>query len=198
MEEILQLSEGQLPLLIGGAVLLLVIIGWIIYRRRRSRTARVRLQRASHDVLAEFIIPDGNEGEIEVEFALLTNLGVVVVDIKDVKGNVFGSDAMDDWTVISQHRRFTFSNPQHALYDRMAAIKRLMPDVPVIGYIAFTERAEFNKGQPENVILLDQLVDELARAKADKANLLLTEYQPQWDRLRDEAVAAQVGRLLHD
>ena len=35
---------------------------------------------------------------------------------------------MQDWTVISDRQRYTFSNPQPGLYDRMAAVKRLLPD----------------------------------------------------------------------
>ena len=38
-------------------------------------------------------------------------------------GAVFGGDQMIEWTVIGKKRRFTFANPQHALYDRMAAVR---------------------------------------------------------------------------
>jgi len=38
---------------------------------------------------------------------------------------------MSDWTVMGRGRRFTFDNPQPALYDRIAAVKALVGDVPV-------------------------------------------------------------------
>jgi len=38
---------------------------------------------------------------------------------------------MSDWTVMGRGRRYTFDNPQPALYDRIAAVKALVGDVPV-------------------------------------------------------------------
>jgi len=127
---------------------------------------------------------------------LMTHRGIIVVDIKDVDGNVFGSDAMQDWTVISDRRRFTFSNPQYALYDRLAAVKRAAPEVPVTGYVAFMRRAHFNKGQPSDVILLDTLIDELQREKKSDDRDSSSAWLPQWDYLRETAVTAQVDHLL--
>jgi hypothetical protein len=156
------------------------------------------LQRVSYDLIKQFIIPDGDDGEIHVEYALLTGRGVIVLDIEEVEGIVFGSDAMEDWTVMSDQRRFTFGNPQHALFDRMAAVKRLLPDIPVTGYVAFTSKAKFNKGKPSNVIMLDDLIDELLTDIGDYRAEEMEVYELQWDRLRSEAVAAQVGHLLRN
>ncbi|MDP6675880.1 MAG: nuclease-related domain-containing protein, partial [Gammaproteobacteria bacterium] len=155
------LQHEMLIPVIGGSVLLLVLIGIAIYYKRRSQRPEQRLRSVAKDLLADFLIPNGDDGEITVGLALLTRCGIVIVDLKDVEGNVFGSDSMQDWTVISDDRRFTFSNPQFALYDRLAAVRRLVDDIPVTGYVAFTKRGEFSKGQPSDVIQLDVLVNNL-------------------------------------
>lgn len=189
-------DNAALPALAGAIVVILLIVYWIFYRRRAGRSIDSRLQRVSYDLIKQFIIPDGDDGEIHIEHALLTGRGIIVLDIEQVEGIVFGSDAMDDWTVMSDRRRFTFGNPQHALFDRIAAVKRLVPDIPVTGFVAFTNKAKFNKGKPSNVIMLDELIDELLSEIGDYRAEEMELYELQWDRLRNEAVAAQVGHLL--
>ena len=101
--------------------------------------------------LKNALIPDGNGGHIHLQYALLTRRGILILDIKDVEGHVFGSEGMQDWTVLANDRRYTFANPQPGLWDRLAAVKRLTPEVPVTGYVAFGAKARFSKGQPRSV-----------------------------------------------
>jgi hypothetical protein len=196
--DLLAIDNPFLPA-IGGSIIIIILIAiWVIYRRRAGRTIESRLRRVSYDLLQQFIIPDGDDGEIHIEYALLTGRGIIVLDIEQVEGIVFGSNAMADWTVMSDQRRFTFGNPQHALFDRIAAVKRLLPDIPVTGYVAFANKASFSKGQPSNVIMLNELIDELLTEIGDHHAEQMELYQLQWDRLRSEAVAAQVGHLLRN
>jgi hypothetical protein len=150
----------------GLAVLLLLLaLGialWMI-RRNRQRDVERRLQDASTAVLRNAPIPDGSGGQIQLQYALLTRRGILILDIKDVEGHVFGSEGMQEWTVLARDRRYTFANPQPGLWDRIAAVKRLTPGIPVTGYVAFGSRARFAKGQPRSVILLEELLQELER-----------------------------------
>jgi len=196
MMDLFTIDSSLLPALAGSIIIVILISIWVIYRRRAGRSIDSRLRRVSYDLLQHFIIPDGDDGEIHIEYALLTGRGVIVLDIEQVEGTIFGSNTMEDWTVLSDRRRFTFSNPQHALFDRMAAVKRLLPNIPVTGYVAFSNKASFSKGQPSNVIMLNDLVDELLSEIADHQADQMEVYQIQWDTLRSEAVAAQVGHLL--
>ena len=182
--------------IIGGILILALVAVWIWIRRRKNRSIEKKLSKAANDMLVNFLIPDGNDSEIHVQYALFCSRGIVVVDVRDVNGNVFGSDAMDDWTVLSDRQRYTFGNPLHALYDRMAAVKRLVPDSPVTGVVAFTNRATFSKGQPTDVVMLDQLIEDLNEENKRMPVDALDTFYPDWTRLRDEAVATQVGHLL--
>ncbi len=45
----------------------------------------------------------------------LTSLGILVVDLRDVRGNIFGGDQMSEWTVMDGARRSTFTeSPERA------------------------------------------------------------------------------------
>jgi hypothetical protein len=190
-------TEGPL-LLLGVALLALAVVagGWYWrVRQRRRRNIDRRLRDASRGVLANFIIPDGNGEEIQLQYALLTARGILVIDIKDVEGHVFGSEGMQDWTVIADNRRFTFPNPQPGLWDRVAAVKRLTPEVPVTGFVGFTGRARFSKGQPRSVTLLEPLLQELEK-EASGVTASPDVYQLAWERLRQSAIAARMDNLL--
>jgi len=190
-----ELTTNQIVLGVTAAsvVLLLLVVLGIRYRRKALQR---QMQKAGFELLSDILVPNGEGGEIHIEHALLSSRGVVVLDIKDVNGNVFGSNSMQDWTVISAKRRFTFSTPQQSLYDRLAAVRRILPGIPVEGYVAFTSSAEFSKGQPDHVASLDQVLDELSAE--NRSVPLPEEYRLEWRKLREEAIAAQVGHLLKD
>jgi hypothetical protein len=196
MDVILNPDNRMLWSIMCAALALVLVITLVGLRWRANNSVEGRLRRVADDLLQDILIPDGDDSEIHVEYALLTPRGVVIVDVRDVIGKIFGSDAMEDWTVLSDQRRFTFSNPQHGLYDRLAAIKRLLPDVPVQGYVAFTQRGKFTKGRPTQVVMLDQLIEELHKEKKSTSAGSVEAFYPQWNRLREEAVSTQVGRLL--
>jgi hypothetical protein len=172
----------------GAAVVALALGTWLVLRRRAARSVPSRLRQAGDDLLAGFLLADADTGMIHVDYAVLTRQGIVVVDVRDVAGHVFGSETMQEWTVLARDRRFTFANPLPALYDRTAAVRRVVPETPVRGVVAFSARAEFSKGFPPNVVMFDALLQELAAAR-DAPDPPPTEaLRSAWMTLRQEAV----------
>lgn len=176
-------------------VAMLACLIW--YRRVRAGSIHARLESVAQGMLKDFLIPNNNNGEIHIEYALLTTRGIVILNIKNVQGHVFGSDIMNDWTVIDGRQRFTFSNPQEALLDRIIAVRSIAPNVPVKGYIAFTGNALFPKGQPGHVIYIDQLLTELQRERESKAKVL-DAFAPSWELLEKKAVITEVSGLVKE
>src|SRR5256885_3955036 len=93
-------------------------------------------------------------GGFHVDFLLLTARGVVVIDLRDVTGNIFGGDQMAAWTVMDGPPRFTFTNPQSALYDRIAAVKAVCRQGPVAGQIGVSRRGRLPPEHPTSPMLL--------------------------------------------
>jgi len=194
MAELL-LAEYAEWLVALGVVLLLAI--WILYRRRNSGSRLKKiLDEISHDRIDNLLIPNGDEGEIQIDHLLLTSQGLLIVDIKDAVGTVFGSDKMKEWAVISGGRRYTLANPQAALYDRIAAVRHIVRQVPVAGRILFLDGAEFPKGVPSLVSNLDELLEEFGEADEAAAKFKIDAFKPHWDLIRKEALRTQVDQLL--
>jgi hypothetical protein len=152
--------------------------------RRRPRWAQA-LHAVAIDRLQDVLVPDGMGGQIQLEHLLLTANGLVVIDVKAFEGTIFASDRMEEWTVIGERGRFTFPNPLGTLYDRVAALKQLVRDMPVVGYVLFSAGADFSKGRPKDVVLPDELIER--HRKPDRADLerLMDAFAPHWDKIKD-------------
>lgn len=178
-------------------LLVVVLLIWLIVRGRatQSRSLTKVLDSISFDRIEALIIPNADEGEIQIDYLVLTAQGLLIVDVKDVNGAVFGSDKMQDWTVIGEERRYTFGNPQAGLYDRIAAVRHIVRQVPVAGRILFPDSAAFTKGVPDLVSDLDALLVEFGENDEDAAKVKIEAFKPHWDLVRKAALDTQVGEI---
>ena len=174
--------------------LAVIALAWYLVRRGRggSRLTKV-LTEIGFDRIDKLLIPNGDEGEIQIDHLILTSQGLLIIDIKDAIGTVFGSDKMKEWAVISDERRYTFPNPQAALYDRIAAVRHIVRQVPVAGRILFLDGAEFTKGVPKLVSDLDTLLAEFGEPDKDAAKVKVEAFKPHWDLIRKAALSMQAG-----
>lgn len=187
MTEFLDFEDNpwMLPLL-GVSVLLLA---WFLYRvfYRNYGGFERAIADISFDSFEGLIIPGADEGEILIDYLLLTSQGLLILEVKDVQGAVFGGDKMQDWTVINDERRYTFSNPQPALYDRIAAVRQIVRQVPVAGRILFLDGAEFTKGIPGLVCNLTELVGDFGEPDKSAAKFKIDAFKPHWELIRKQA-----------
>jgi hypothetical protein len=106
------------------------------------------------------------------------------LDLRNVRGNVFGGDQMTEWTVMNGGERYTFPNPHSALYDRIAAVKAIVKDVPVEGRVVFSKRALFPKGFPKFTLKLDSMGAEFPALDGNQREAALSRFRDHWESLR--------------
>ena len=185
------LQEDFYAIYLLPLLLVVFLLIWLFYRRRA--THGLSLSSVLNDIAYErvdgLVIPNVDEGEIQIDHLLLTAQGLLIIDIKDVEGAVFGSDKMQEWTVIRDDRRFTFTNPQPALFDRIAAVRHIVREVPVAGRILFLDGAEFAKGVPGLVSTLQELQDEFGDRDKSAAKIKLEAFRQHWEVLGASAVS---------
>jgi len=186
VDELSRLSPTAWALIAGAAALGVgASWAWRRYRQYRARkTLHAAVTGGCADHLIDTLVPDGMGSGFHVDYLLLTLRGVVVIDLRDVRGNIFGGDQMAQWTVMDGARRFTFTNPQSALYDRIAAVKAVAGDVPVEGRIVFTRRGKFPKGLPKWTLMLDALRAEFPAPELDTPPESAARFRESWQRLK--------------
>jgi hypothetical protein len=178
------MSQYAFAAAIGAGLVLLVVGAWLLWRRNRGPELARALEAVAIERLQNILLPDGMGGHIQVEHLLLTGQGLLVIDAKSFAGTIFASERMADWTVIGKQGRFTFPNPLGTLYDRVAALKQLVRDVPVSGYVLFAGGADFTKGRPRDVLSAAELVERYRRPDQADLERLLVAFAPHWDRVK--------------
>jgi len=182
------LTEFQFVMIVLG-VIAVAFIGFFggrtYFARRRDARRVAKVTAGSADFLRDVLVPDGNGGDFHLDFVLLTSRGVVVIDMRDIDGLVFGGDQMTDWTLMNGAQRSTFVNPQSGLYDRIASVKAVAGDTPVEGRIVFTKRAKFPKGQPRFTVSLDSVASEFPKLGAAELEIAVSRYRPGWERIKE-------------
>jgi hypothetical protein len=173
---------------LGAAILLAAALAFFALRayqrRARRKSLLARLERVALAAAHQVLVPDGMGGFIHIDHALLTPRGILVLDTRRVAGLIFGGDQMSDWTVMGRGHRYTFDNPQPALYDRIAAVKAIVGDVPVEGRLLFSNVGKFTKGIPKWVVMLDGIEVEFPVVERGNQALAPSDhYQEAWNRL---------------
>jgi len=153
----------------AGALIVWLYMLFRVYRYRKDNEAAITS--VAYEMLKNVLIPNGMGGQIHVHYLLLTQRGLLVADLLDRPGAIFGGDQMLEWTAIGKKQRYTFANPQHALYDRMAAVRLLTGEVPVEGRLLFTLKSDFPKGRPRNVLRIDDLTDDFPPVDQARGNI---------------------------
>ena len=149
--------------------------------------------RCGFDHVRDVLVPDGQGGSLHVDFLLLTVRGVVVIDLRDIAGHIFGGDQMNAWTVMNRSQRYTFVNPQTGLYDRIAAVRALAQGLPVDGRIVFTGRGRFPKGLPRHTLMLESLPSEFPVSDRETMRTLLERWMPAWSAIRKSVQPSQLA-----
>ena len=194
LEDTLQQLDTERNRLILAAVatVMLVALLYFVWRAWRQRRERAKLHQSiiavGTEAMCNVLVPDGMGASMHVDYLLLTSRGVLVIDLRDLRGNIFGGDQMTEWTVMSGPSRATFQNPQHALYDRVAAVRQLSGDLPVEGRILFTRRGRFPKGLPRWTLMVDSLHTEFPLPDSDASHSWLDQYRESWQRLSDNVL----------
>ena len=172
----------------------------VYYIRDHVRQLRARraidnvISSVAFEELRNVLLPTGAGEQVHVNCLLLTQKGLLVIDLFDVAGMIFAGEKMEQWSVFGPKRHFTFTNPLPMLYDRVAVVQHLVGEhVPVVGRIVFSMRGEFPKGRPETVIRLDELQDQFPVADRT-SGAAAAAFAPVWARIVETAQPNPLAR----
>ena len=175
--------DGRLLPLLVLALIILVFIVLVFWRPIRRRWSELRLRRAikqlGKTVLHDISVPDGMDGNIHVEYLVLTPASILMLSVNRFKGVIFAGDNIDLWTQVLDNRSFKFDNPLIMLEEGVASMRTLVPGIEIKGYMVFTDDSEFPKGKPERVLLLS----DLKKMACNKNDQIAEKIQQAWDKL---------------
>jgi hypothetical protein len=169
--------------LVAGAVVF--ARNWLLQIRARKAIDNV-ISSVAYDELRDVLLPTGTGDQIHVHYLLLTQRGLLVIDLFDVQGLIFAGEKMEQWSVFGPKRHFTFTNPLPMLEERLSAVRVVAGDMPVEGRVVFSMRGEFPKGRPAVVLRLDALQDEFPVVERAPGGVAAA-FAQDWERIKQAA-----------
>lgn len=161
-------------------------------QRRISRLLRAR----SRDVLDNFILPGAYGGLTRIDHAILTAGGILCIQTKHCNGIVFGEPDDPQWTNVSGGQRRRFLNPQIQNEGRSAALRKVVPDVPVASVVVFTGQVEFTATRDKNVVHLSELESFISRFEFGPS--AIDDWDAVWLTVQSAALTDQESRKDFD
>jgi len=149
---------------IAALVAIIIVMFFVRHYRRNQHKRQINklINDLSHKSLRNILLPDSVDGQIWIDCLLLTDGGLVVLDIRDYVGRLFGGENINEWTQMIGVRSHKFANPLLELPARIHAVQAIAGDIPVIGHIIFTHRGSFENDKPEDVYMVDEVHDQLS------------------------------------
>ena len=109
------------------------------------------LYRCFHDLYLPR--PDGN-GSTQIDHVVVSPFGIFVIETKNSKGWIFGSEGHPKWSQQIDHRKSTFQNPlrQNLLHVRALMNLLGLPENRFHPVVVFIGDCEFKTPMPSNVL----------------------------------------------
>ena len=177
-------QEPSIILYFVLAAILLLLLSIFVYKKWKGSPAHQMhniLKPYIQDEIKDFIIPDGIGGLLEIEHLILMEQGLLLIETYPMSGNLFGADTIDQWTQIIEGRSYKFPNPLRRIRTSRQAIKALAPNIPVFCRIIFNANSIFPKGKPEEVSVINSLVEDMQVITNEPARTVVS--QNSWEQI---------------
>lgn len=106
-----------------------------------------KLELEGYRILNNIMLPT-SRGTSQIDHVILSPYGIFVVETKNYKGWIFGSENADNWTQVIYNSKTSFKNPIKQNYGHIYALKEVLKDYKKINYIpiiVFTGSADLKK-----------------------------------------------------
>ena len=116
---------------------------------------KLYLDRDSYTLLNDCTLPDEQNQTTQIDHILLSPFGIFVIETKNYKGWIFGSQHQKTWTQKIYKKSFKFQNPLHQNYKHQKVLEDILSDIVDSQYIhslvVFMPDCEFKTQMPQNV-----------------------------------------------
>jgi len=116
----------------------------------------LRLPKDIYTKLNDVTIPDGQEGTTQIDHVVISQYGLFIIETKNYKGWIFGSENQSQWTQVHYKQKHKFQNPLRQNYKHTETLRQYLElsKESIFSVVAFVGDAEFKKGtKPDNVFM---------------------------------------------
>ena len=179
-----QITTHYKLLLLALVVIFIVFFIYFRYRKNRfSRKIHKQLKCMSYDMITNIVLDNGLDQYAQFDYLLLTQQGVIVLDVKNYAGHIFGADKIDEWTQIIDRKSYKFANPFFELGHKIELLKEINKSIDISGLLLFTDDADFPKGCPDNITNVKMLKDSYPKLAKQEIPIAM---QGPWGEIKNK------------
>lgn len=132
---------------------------------------KLYLKDPEYILLNDCTLPDEQSGTTQIDHILLSPYGIFIIETKNYKGWIFGSERQKLWTQKIFKKSYKFQNPLHQNYKHQKVLEQVLADIITPEYlhsiVVFMPDCEFKTDMPVNVFRGAAWVDYVKNFKAD-------------------------------
>lgn len=105
-------------------------------------------------------------GSSQIDHVIVSVYGVFVIETKNYRGWIIGSEYADNWKQVIYKRKETLRNPIKQNYGHIKALKEklnLHNNIKYISIVAFTNRATLKVNTSSSVIYTRNIINEISK-----------------------------------
>lgn len=128
------------------------IKGWV-GEKLVSRVLRRSLAQPAYHLMEDVTLPLAND-TTQIDHVVVSIYGVFVIETKNMKGWIFGSERQAMWTQKIYKHSQRFQNPLRQNYKHVVAVRELLglAEAEVHSVVVFVGSSTFKTPMPENVV----------------------------------------------
>ena len=183
LEIVLKFWYLWLLILLGAAFKLFkpTIKGWL---GEKTVSAYLSMLPKEGYILINDLILSTESGTTQIDHVVVSLYGVFVIETKNYKGWIFGSENSAQWIENIYGNKSRFMNPIHQNYAHIKAIEARLtkhPKIPIIPIVAFSSNCDLKVKTKSPVVYFHRICSTIRRYK---------------DRVLENADIANIANLL--
>jgi len=131
---------------------------------RKVRSKLAKLVKSNKDIYVfNDLTLETPDGTTQIDHIVLSRNGIFVIETKNLKGWIFGSEKRKQWTQTLYRKKYRFQNPMHQNYKHVKAVQNLLGirQNLIFSVVVFVGKSQFKTVTPYNVLTLRELLPYL-------------------------------------
>ena len=120
---------------------------------------KIKLDKDNYHLIKNVTLPT-EDGSTQIDHILVSERGIFVIETKNMKGWIFGTEKQKQWTQKIFKHTSKFQNPLHQNYKHTKTLAACLDisDSKIFSVIVFVGDSEFKTEMPENVTYAGGLI----------------------------------------
>ena len=113
----------------------------------------IALDKKKYQLLKNVTLPT-EDGTTQIDHIIVSQCGIFVIETKNMRGWIFGSENQKIWTQNIYGKKYTFQNPLHQNYKHVKTLQKLLKldENQIFSVVVFVGESTFKTDMPNNVV----------------------------------------------